>query len=207
MVVHAGARRPLVVGIGGTGRPGSATERALTLALRGATDCGAEVQLFGGAFLGRLPLFQPHLARRSGHALELLDAVARADGLIVASPSYHAGVSAMVKNAFDHMEDLRDDPRPYLDRRAVGCVVTSTGCQAGGITLSALRSIVHALRGWPTPFGAAVNTGAAPHTAGGQPFDDAVDRCVVQLHTVGHQVTEFARLFGAALPTEAGMTR
>jgi FMN reductase len=206
MFAQAGVRQPLVVGIGGTGRLGSTTERALALALRGAEDGGAEVHLFGGVFLGELPLFQPHHVRRSAHALELLDAVARADGLIVASPSYHGGVSAMVKNALDHMEDLREDARPYLDRRAVGCVVTSEGCQAGGITLSALRSIVHALRGWPTPLGATLNTAEPPLAADCQTHEDVVDRCAVQLRTVGHQVIEFARLFGTALPTVAGVS-
>lgn len=206
MVVPA-AVRPLVVGVGGTGRLGSATERALALALQGAEDRGAESHLFGGDFLGQLPLFQPHHVRRSAHALELLDAVARADGLIVASPSYHGGVSAMVKNALDYLEDLREDPRPYLDRRAVGCVVTSTGGQAGGTTLSALRSIVHALRGWPTPLGAAVLTAVPPLSTDGRTQQDAVDRCAVQLQTIGHQVAEFARLFGGALPTVAGMSR
>jgi FMN reductase len=207
MVVATGVRRPLVVGIGGTGRLGSTTERALALALRGAEDGGAEVHLFGGAFLSQLPLFQPHLVRRSPRTLELLDAVARADGLIVASPSYHGGVSAMVKNALDHMEDLREDARPYLDRRAVGCVVTSAGCQAGGTTLSALRSIVHALRGWPTPLGAAVSNAAPTLGADGRAQQDAVDRHAVELHTVGHQVAEFASLFGPALPTVAGVSR
>jgi FMN reductase len=207
MAVQEGVRRPLVVGIGGTGRAGSSTEQALVLGLRGAEEGGAEVRLFGGVFLGGLPLFQPDQVWRSARAVELLDAVARADGLIVATPSYHGGVSAMVKNALDHMEDLREVSRPYLDRRAVGCVVTSTGCQAGGTTLSALRSIVHALRGWPTPLGATVNTGDPPFAGGGQAPQDAVDRCAARLHTVGHQVVEFARLFGAALPTEVGVPR
>lgn len=205
MAVQTGARRPLVVGIGGTGRSGSTTERALALALRGAEEGGADVEVFGADFLSGLPLFQPDRPGRCVPALEFLDTVARAHGLIVASPSYHGGVSAMVKNALDHLEDLREDPRPYLDGRAVGCVVTSAGGQAGGVTLSALRSIVHALRGWPTPLGATVNTeGPLPGAGERRPTADAVDCYAAQLRTVGHQVSEFARVFGAALPTRAG---
>lgn len=77
---------------------------------------------------------------------------------MIGSPCYHGGISGLVKNAIDLLEDLRLDQRPYLDGRAVGLVVVAGGWQAGGITLSALRGIVHALRGWPTPLGIAVNT-------------------------------------------------
>jgi len=208
MAAQAAVRPPLVLGVGGTGRPGSTTERALAIALEGAEQGGARVHMFGADFLGALPLFQPHQPGRCAHALEFLDAISRADGLIVATPSYHGGVSAMVKNALDYLEDLRDDPRPYLDGRAVGCVITSEGCQAAGVTLSALRSIVHALRGWPTPLGATVNTEVPrPVTGDGRPRADAVDRCAAQLRTVGHQVSDFARVFGAALPAGAGAFR
>lgn len=203
MVAENGSR-PLVVGVGGTGRPGSTTERALVLALRAAELGGADVVLFGGAFLGGLPLFQPHAAEGSPSVAELLYAVARADGLILATPSYHCGVSALVKNALDHMEGLRDDPRPYLDRRAVGCVVTAAGTQAGGATLVALRSIVHALRGWPTPLGVALNT--VDRSGAGGPEGDVVARHAAKLQTVGGQVVEFAHWSAdvAALPTGAG---
>ena len=35
----------------------------------------------------------------------------------------------------------------------VGSIACGAGWQAAGQTLSALRAIVHALRGWPTPIG------------------------------------------------------
>lgn len=47
-------------------------------------------------------------------------------------------------------------------------MVTAAGWQGAVSTLTALRSIVHALRGWPTPLGIALNTvpqgGADPCT-------------------------------------------
>jgi FMN reductase len=158
--------RPLVVGIGGTGWPGATTERALDLALRSAEKAGAEVRLLGGAFLSALPLYLPQHGSRDPRAQELVDLVSKADGLIMATPSYHGSVSALVKNALDYLEDLREDSRPYLDGRAVGCIVTSAGAQAGGATLAALRSIVHALRGWPTPLGVTLNTSERPLAGG-----------------------------------------
>ena len=68
--------------------------------------------------------------------------------------------SGLVKNALDHLEELRTAERPYLEGRPVGCIVIADGVQAVGTTLSSLRSIVHALRGWPTPFGLAMDSRA-----------------------------------------------
>jgi FMN reductase len=97
----------------------------------------------------------------------------------------------MVKNALDYLEDLREDERPYLSGRGVGCVATGAGWQATVATLATLRSIVHALRGWPTPLGAAVNT------APGRPEDEA-ERARFQLQTIGAEVVEFAAMRRAA---------
>ena len=49
--------------------------------------------------------------------------------------------------------------------------------------------MVHALRGWPTPFGAVVNSSEVR-------LDDpsAAPAAVEQLHLVGQQVVEFARM-------------
>jgi len=40
----------------------------------------------------------------------------------------------------------------------VGCIATGGGWPGAVNTLGALRDIVHALRGWPTPLGAAINS-------------------------------------------------
>jgi FMN reductase len=177
----------LVVGIGGTVRPDSSTDRALRLALDSAEAGGAEVVHFTGAQLAELPLYSPADSQRSPAAMELVDAVRRSDGLIVASPGYHASISGMVKNALDYLEDLRADERPYLSGRGVGCVATGAGWQAAVSTLAALRAIVHALRGWPTPLGAAINTARDRDPADG-------DKVLFQLETIGTEVVEFARL-------------
>ena len=39
----------------------------------------------------------------------------------------------------------------------MGCIATAQGWQGAVNSLVALRQIVHALRGWPTPFGLALN--------------------------------------------------
>lgn len=195
-VQQSNAERPLVVGIGGTTRTPSSTDRALRLALLAAEEAGARTHCFNGQFLVRLPHFAPEHQTRTEEQCEMIEMVRRSDGLIVASPGYHGGVSGLVKNALDLLEDLRADERCYLDGRAVGCVVTAAGWQAAVTTLDALRAIVHALRGWPTPLGASLNTTEALFDRDGNCIDA---KAADALGGVGRQVVEFALRHGAAM--------
>jgi len=183
---------PLIVGIGGTTRAGSTSERTLIKALDAVERIGARARLFGGAFLSKLPIYDPSLADSSPELGELLEAVRGADGVLIATPGYHGSVSGLIKNALDSLEGLSKDPRPYFEGRAVGCIVTADGWQACGTTLAALRTIVHALRGWPTPLGVAFNPSA------GALFDQAGDLCEDrdsrQIDMLAAQVVEFARM-------------
>ncbi len=188
--------RPLIVGIGGTTREGSSTEQAMRTCLQAAARQGAEVALLTGSEL-LLPMYSPTDVERTPQARRLVDLVRRCDGLVIGSPGYHGTISGLVKNALDYTEDLRDDARPYLDGRAVACIACAAGWQATGSTLSALRSIVHALRGWPTPLGVTINTG--PASPPGQPAwaQEPVRR---QLEALGGQVMHFARMTSLAAP-------
>ncbi|PXY24695.1 NADPH-dependent FMN reductase [Prauserella muralis] len=145
-----------ILAFGGSTRPGSSSEIALRTAAAAAEARGATVELMTGPEL-LLPLYQPDLSARTEQAHALLASVRSADGIIIASPGYHGAVSGMIKNALDYVEDLRGDARVYLDGRAVGCIGVAHGWQAAVSTLHSLRVVVHALRGWPTPLGVAVN--------------------------------------------------
>lgn len=183
--------RPLsIVGIGGTTAAGSSTEQALRLALAAAEGAGATVSLFASDVLGRLPHYARGSMAVSPEARALVDAVRGADGLIIASPGYHGSISGLVKNAIDFIEETARDERVYLDGLPVGLIVTAYGWQATGSTLATLRSIVHALRGWPTPLGAAIKAADGTFANGGCTDKGAAG----QLDLVGRQVVEFARL-------------
>jgi FMN reductase len=148
-----------IVGIGGTTRPNSTSERILRAALGRFSEKGAHTVMFSGRSL-LLPIYEPGIATTNSPASLMLDTIRRCDGLIIASPGYHGSVSGMIKNALDYVEELREDSRPYLHGRPVGCIACAQGWQAAVSTLGALRAITHALRGWPTPMGIAINTGA-----------------------------------------------
>jgi FMN reductase len=159
MTVHATdrPRAPFIVGMGGTVRTNSSTERALRLALGAAEKLGCRTLLISGTDID-LPNYRPEVRERIPTAERLVAAIREADGVIIGSPGYHGGISGLVKNALDYLEDLSKDKRPYLDGRPVGCIATAAGWQGAVATLDALRNVVHALRGWPTPIGIAINT-------------------------------------------------
>ena len=158
------ARRcPVVLGIGGTTRTHSTSERALRRVLSYAEGAGARTELFAGPTLS-LPLYDPSTEHRCEAAARLVDAMRRADAIIFATPAYHGGMSGLVKNAIDYTEDMREDERPYLTDRAVGTIVAAYGDQAIGSTMSSMRSITHALRAWPLPIGVGVKPCAARST-------------------------------------------
>lgn len=187
----ASRSRPLVIGIGGTSRAGSSTERALVIALRSAAEAGAQTRLFGGQFLASLPSFSPGAGALTPEQAELADAVERCQGIIIASPGYHGAISGLVKNALDSLESLANKPVPYFHGRPVGTLITAAGWQAAGTTLGSLRAIIHAMRGWPTPFGAALNSA-------GRLFDEAGE-CVdqgdaAQIRMMVEQVMDFIRM-------------
>ena len=182
-----------IVAIGGTVSPRSATELALNTAIAAVEAEGAEVTLFDGSYLAGLPHY-----RGPGHTLdhgaEMIEAVSAADGLLISAPGYHGTVSGLVKNALDYLEDLADDARPYLDGRAVGLIATAYGDQATVNTMQTLRTVVHALRGWPTPMGATIRVGPDMFAPGSDRLDE---RARSQLELVARQVVDGARRFSA----------
>ncbi len=149
---------PNIVGIGGTTRPSSSSELLIKRVLSELEKQGANTKIFGGAALAELPHYAPEKPIRSSLQKDFVDAVRNADGLVIGSPSYHGGISGLVKNAIDLLEDLRDDENVYCTDRPVGIIVTAAGWQGCGVTIQSMRGIIHALRGWPTPLGITVNT-------------------------------------------------
>jgi FMN reductase len=133
-------------------------------------------------------MYQPENPERSDAARDLVAQLALADGIIVGSPGYHGSISGFVKNALDYAEDLRALERPYFSGRAVGCIATAGGWPGAVNTLGALRDIVHALRGWPTPMGAAINTSERVFNEQGECL---VPRVATTLDLIADEVMSF----------------
>ncbi|MCA1831134.1 MAG: NADPH-dependent FMN reductase [Actinomycetota bacterium] len=180
---------PHIVGIGGTTRGGSSTEKALRFALAICGKEGSTTTVFGGPELATLPLYAPEHRERTDVAIRLVEELRRADGVIIASPAYHGSLSGLVKNALDYTEDMREDDRAYFSGRAVGLIATGAGWQGIVSTLEAQRAIVHALRGWATPMGVALNTSSPIFDAGGATTDE---RAIFQMTAMAHEIMLFA---------------
>jgi FMN reductase len=179
---------PLVVAVGGTLRQNSSGAAALQLCLAYAAKQGARTSLFTGDDL-RMPLYEPQSLVMTDPCQRMIGALREADGIILASPGYHGSISGTLKNALDYTEEMRDDAASYFDGRAVGCIASAAGWQASAATLSALRSIVHALRGWPTPIGVMLNSSEKLFTAAGDCVSPAI---AATLAAMTQQVLDFA---------------
>ena len=184
--------RPLVVGLGGTLRTNSSTERVLRYCLESIERQGGRTEIYSGTDLD-MPMYSPHELDRTPQARKLVDSLRAADAVIVSSPGYHGGVSGLIKNAIDYIEDLRDEPRTYLDNTPWGCISCAYGWQAAVGTLGQLRSIGHALRAWPTPLGVAINSADQIWDDSGELTDEAVRG---QLDMLAGQVLTFASAGG-----------
>jgi FMN reductase len=182
--------RPLIVGIGGTTRPGSSTERSLSQCLERIADLGARTEMLAGGALD-LPLYDPHDPHRTEEAARLVELLRAADGVVISSPGYHGGLSGRVKNALDYVEDMRGDDRVYLDGLVVGCLVCAHGWQAAVTTMRQLRDVAHALRAWPTPLGVAINSAVTTWGPDGRVLDAGV---AGQIDVLASQVVEFVGL-------------
>ena len=177
-----------VVGIGGSTSPGSSTEIALRAALAEIRRLGARTVCLTAQDLD-LPHFSTARRERGERAARLLEAMADADGLLIATPAYHGGMSGLVKNALDYAEDLRERPEPYFSGRPVGCLTVAAGAQGCVAALASLRATVHALRGWPTPLGVGIDTSNVAFGSDGGCLDPRVQG---QLETMAGQIVDFA---------------
>lgn len=181
--------QPLIVGIGGTMTAKSSSERIMRHVLAQCEVAGARTSYFDGNALD-LPMYG-YGTPRTEKALALIDTLRRADGVVIASPGYHGTVSGLIKNALDYIEDMAKDERPYFEGRAVGLITVAAGWQATGTTLATLRSIVHALRGWPTPMAITVNSVMPVFGEDGSVTDPTL---LKQLDIMAQQVVGFARM-------------
>jgi len=182
--------KPRVVALGGNATPGGSAERLLRHALARCEAHGAQTALFAGPAID-LPMYAPHRSERDPKAQALIGALRQANGIIIASPGYHGTVSGLVKNALDYVQDMAGDDAAYFDGRSVGLIAVAGGWQATGTTLGTLRSITHALRGWPTPMAVTVNSSQPVFCDEGHVVDAAI---ATQLDLMAQQVVKFAEM-------------
>ncbi|MDF5722253.1 MAG: NAD(P)H-dependent oxidoreductase [Rhizonema sp. PD37] len=133
-----------IVGIGGSLRSESYAQMALNIAAQRVEALGSEVEI--------LDLRQLQLPFCNGgeeypdypDVQRLRDAVSGADGLILATPEYHGGVSGVLKNSLDLMSFTQ------LSDKVTG-VISVLGGQPNSNALNELRLIMRWVHGWVIP--------------------------------------------------------
>jgi len=184
-----------IVGIGGSLATPSASLTALTVAVDGAREYGAEVKVFNLRELN-LPMYSPDAQPAPPAAIELCDAVHAADGLMWSSPLYHGTVSGAFKNAIDWLQLLSDRTPPYLTDKVIGLISTAGGTH-GLQAVNTMEFAVRALRGWAVPLVLPIPQ-AWRVFQNGRVVDPRIEQ---QLRTLGHELARTAQLFAAARPT------
>lgn len=133
-----------IVGIGGSLRPDSHSQVALSLAAQRVEALGAEVEILD---LRKMQLPFCHGGDDySGYpdVERLRNAVKQADGLILATPEYHGSVSGVLKNALDLMDFEQ------LDSKVTG-LISVLGGQPNSNALNDLRVIMRWVHAWVIP--------------------------------------------------------
>jgi multimeric flavodoxin WrbA len=126
----------MVVGISGSPRKGGNTEFLLNEALGVALERDFEVErLFCSEIKVGFCMDCGNCAKGKACPEEddmptILDALEKADGIIVASPVYFGSVTAQLKSVFDRTIPLRRQGMKLKDK--VGCGITIGGARNGG---------------------------------------------------------------------------
>ena len=176
---------PHVVLMSGSLRAGSTSDRVAAWCADRCGEKGATTRMFRGGELD-LPFYRPGISADHEGAVTLLYELSKADAVVLVSPTYHGTLSGLLKNALDFVNDLVDPP--FLDGRAIGSVAIGAGTQGVASTLATLRTISHALRGWPTPLGVTLSNAESlfqPTSAGTERIRSQLTEMISQLLTIG----------------------
>ena len=121
--------------MGGSLRAASLNLRLLRHLMRALEAKGHQISAFTGNAL-RLPLYEDGAAP-SSEAVTLHGALGQAQGLVIVSPEYNAGIPGHLKNAVDWLSTMKPSPWPGLP---VLLCAASPGAFGGARGLMAWRA-------------------------------------------------------------------
>ncbi len=148
---HTDSDAPVrILGLGGSTRAGSITERLLTAVLGLADEAGAQTTLLSVRDLD-LPMFNDDIpfGEQPDVVHTLLAEVRAADAFVLASPTYHGTISGAFKNVLDFLNVDNRVPRTYFDGRPIG--LAAFGGPSALNVINALGHSVRGLRGMQVP--------------------------------------------------------
>jgi FMN reductase len=190
-----------IVAMGGSFAQQSTSLAAVRVALEGASEAGAQTELFDVRQLN-LPMYVPDAGDVPDAARGLCESVYSCDGMLWSSPLYHGTISGSFKNALDWLELLGDRQPAYLTDKVIGLISTAGGSQ-GLQALNTMEFVVRALRGWAVPLVIPIPQ-AWRKFQQGQVLDESL---AAQLRALGGEVARAAEHFSAGRITSPDASR
>ncbi len=172
-----------ITGICGSLIANGSTKKALTIALSGAAEFGAETTLLelrdiDLVFYGSVPQdeYPPDIVR-------LRDEIRNSQGIILATPEYHGSLSGALKNMLDLMSI--DD----FETKIVGLVGVAGGHIGAIHSLDTMKTICRNLHCWVLPQEVSIANSGQAFNDDGTVTDPSLEE---RLLNVGRQVVKFA---------------
>jgi NAD(P)H-dependent FMN reductase len=139
-----------ILALSGSSRRGSYNQRVLDVSARGAFEAGADVRTIRLTDF-KLPLYDADEEAEHGspdRAKALQELVAEHDALLIATPEYNGGYTALLKNAIDWVSRPRPDGSPgtALFAGKVAALVSASPGQLGGLrSQTGMRTVLEKL--------------------------------------------------------------
>ena len=132
---------PRILAFAGSTRRESFNKKLVRIAVKGASEAGAEVTLLDLKDFP-LPLFDQDLEAEQGmpdNGTKLKRLFIEHDGLLISSPEYNSSITAVLKNAIDWVSRPAPDEPPLVAFRGkVAALMSASPGALGG-----LRGLVH----------------------------------------------------------------
>lgn len=174
-----------IIGIAGSMRADSTTQKAVSIVLKAAERAGADTQLIHLAEW-QLPIYDgrsdtstyPDVVHR------FIQAVENADGLVIGSPEYHGSLTGALKNSLDFLEGR------HLKDKQVALLGVAGGSLGATNTVNTLNQIMRNLHAWPLPSSPTIPSAYNAFTPDGRLKDEALQ---ARLEILGTKLVEFVQ--------------
>ncbi|MFV2014215.1 MAG: NADPH-dependent FMN reductase [Candidatus Heimdallarchaeota archaeon] len=186
-ILYDDIKEPIKVkGILGSIRNNSFTKKALEIALLGAQEFGANIELIELSQYN-LPFCDGGDNKDNYHSdvLKLRNTVKEAHGIILATPEYHGSFSGVLKNALDLMGFNE------FEGKMVGLLGVAGGVTGAINSLNMLGTVTRQLRTWVVPHHVSISQSRKAFSNEGKFFDDNLLNRTLEL---GRQVAKFSYL-------------
>ncbi len=189
-----GSDTPLdILAVCGSLNANSTTKMALTLALKGAEEYGADTRMialrdYKLVFYGEVDEkdYPPDVFR-------LREEIKESDGIIFGSPEYHGSLSGSLKNMLDLMS------QEQLEGKIVGLVGVAGGHLGATNSLNTMRTIGRNMHFWVLPQEVSVAESSKIFNDDGTVTDADIEH---RLLNIGRQVVKFASVQRSVRQTE-----